>query len=542
MFKVYIGTDEYLYENPVRLETLSFKYTGPFYAAKVNNRLRELSYEINSDSIVEFLDYTYYDSTRIYATSMRYLISMAFERVYPHIQIKFSNSISMGIYGKAVNDTLTPEMIQNVIKEMHLLIENNFPIVRKKSSIAKTKKIYTELGYLDKVETLNYRKERVNIYECDGYMNYMYGYMIPSTGYLTEFELFYYSPGFLVRYPRIEEKGQIPEFSDSPGFLRVLNKAEQWAINCEADMIYKMNRKIEANKQVEFVNMCETKHNNQLCELGDIISKDIDNIRLIAIAGPSSSGKTTFSRRLEIELLTRGIKPLMISIDNYYLPASQVPIDEFGEPDLEHVKALDLTLFNQNITGLVNGEFVSLPTYDFKDKIRKFTEPIQITRHTPIIIEGIHALNDLLTEFIPSDQKFKIYISPFAQINIDYQNPINLTDLRLLRRIVRDLQFRNTSPEKTLSMWPSVRRGEYKWIYPFIENANYIYNSELTYELCVLKKYALNALKQIPYDSEYFIQSNRLIKFLKYFKEIDQYLVPCNSLLREFIGHSVFEH
>lgn len=542
MFTISIGKDDYQFEAPVRLEELSKKYTGPFYAAKVNNRLRELSYTIESDSIVEFLDYTYYDSTRIYATSMRYLVSMAFDRVYPNIQIKFSNSISMGIYGKAVNDTLTPEMVQNVVKEMHELIQADFPIVRKKSSIKKTQKIYAEKGYFDKVNTLNYRKERVNIYECDQYLNYMYGYMVPSTGYLTEFELFYYSPGFLVRYPRIEEKGQIPEFSDSPGFLRVLNKAEQWAINCDADMIYKMNQKIEANKQVEFVNMCETKHNNQLCELGDIISKDIDNIRLIAIAGPSSSGKTTFSRRLEIELLTRGIKPLMISIDNYYLQTHQVPIDEFGEPDLEHVEALDLKLFNENITGLINGEAIRLPTYDFKIKERRFSEPQTISKHTPIIIEGIHALNDLLTEFIPSDKKFKIYISPFSQINIDYHNPINLTDLRLLRRIVRDLQFRSTSPEKTLSMWPSVRRGEYKWIYPFIESANYIYNSELTYELCVLKKYALHALKQIPYDSEYFIQSNRLIKFLKYFKEIDQYLVPCNSLLREFIGHSVFEH
>ncbi|MDD3478763.1 MAG: nucleoside kinase, partial [Candidatus Izemoplasmatales bacterium] len=338
------------------------------------------------------------------------------------------------------------------------------------------------------------------------------------------------------------EKGQIPEFADSPSFLRVLNKAEHWAIQCEADMIYKMNKKIEEGKSVEFVNMCETKHNNQLCELGDTISRDIENIRLIAIAGPSSSGKTTFSRRLEIELLTRGIKPLMISIDNYYLTVDKVPIDEFGEPDLEHVNALDLALFNQNITDLINGREVALPIFDFKDKKRIFQNPISISKSTPIIIEGIHALNDLLTEFIPSNQKFKIYISPLAQINIDYNNPINLTDLRLLRRIVRDLQFRNTSPEKTLSMWPSVRRGEYKWIYPFVESANYIYNSELTYELMVLKRYAMNALRQIPYDSEYFIQANRLMKFLKYFREIDQYLVPCNSLLREFIGKSVFEH
>lgn len=542
MIRIKVGEQMRSYPHPVRLEDLANEFTGPFYAAKVNNRLRELTYVVNQDATVEFLDFTYQDAARIYATSMRYLVSMAFDSVYPNLQIKFSNSIAMGIYGRAVNGVITAAMIDGVITEMHRLIALDLPIVRKKITIADAKKYYRSKGYLDKVETLNYRKQIVNIYECQGYRNYMYGYMVPSTGYLREFELFYYSPGFLVRYPRIEEKGQIPEFVDSPSFLRVLNRAEQWAINCDSDMIYKMNKKIEQNLQVEFVNMCETKHNNQLCELGDIISRDINNIRLIAIAGPSSSGKTTFSRRLEIELLTRGIKPKMISIDNYYLPVEKAPIDDFGQPDMEHVNALDLDLFNRNITDLINGEAVSLPYFDFKTHRRRYTVPIKIASHNPIIIEGIHALNDLLTEFIPSNHKFKIYISPLSQINIDYNNPISLTDIRLLRRIVRDLQFRGTPCEKTLSMWASVRRGEFKWIYPFIESANYIYNSELTYELCVLKKYAMKALLQIPNDSEHFIAANRLIKFLKYFKEISQYLVPCNSLLREFIGGSVFEH
>lgn len=542
MITIKVGDDIHRFSQGVRLEDLARQYPGAYFGAKVNNRLRELAYVVEDDANVEFLDFTYQDATRIYATTMRYLVCMAFHRVYPQLQIKFSNSISMGIYGRAVNGVITPAMVENAVAEMQAIIAADYPIVRKKETIANARKYYQSQGYTDKVETLKYRKEIVNIYECDGYKNYMYGYMVPSTGYLTEFELFYYSPGFLVRYPRIEEKGQIPEFSDSPGFLRVLTRAEQWAINCDSDMIYKMNRKIENKKQVEFVNMCETKHNNQLCELGDIISRDVDNIRLIAIAGPSSSGKTTFSRRLEIELLTRGIKPLMISIDNYYLPVEKAPIDEFGMPDLEHVNALDLDMFNRNITDLINGEPVALPFFDFKTRKRGFSAPLTISSHNPIIIEGIHALNDLLTEFIPASQKFKIYISPLSQINIDYNNPIGLTDIRLLRRIVRDLQFRSTSPEKTLSMWGSVRRGEYKWIYPFIESANYIFNSELTYELCVLKKYALNALLQIPNDSEYFIHANRLIKFLKYFREIDQYLVPCNSLLREFIGKSVFEH
>lgn len=541
MFTINVDGKSYDFENPVRLEELSEEIPGEYYAATVNNRLRELSYKVDYDADVTFLDYTYYDTTKIYGTSMRYLVAMAFHRLYPHVQIKFTKSISMGIYGRAINGDITKNMLEKVVKEMKAIVEADYPIVRRKFSIKDAKAYYKEEGYDDKVATLDYRKEKVNIYEADGYLNYMYGYMVPSTGYLNEFELTYYAPGFLVRYPRIEEKGEIPEFTDSPGFLRVLNRAERWAENCNADMIYKMNRLIEHGKEVQFVNMCETKHNNQLCELGDIIQKDINNIRLIAIAGPSSSGKTTFSKRLEIELLAREINPLMISIDNYYLPIEKAPIDEFGEPDLEHLNALDLDLFNETITDLINGEEVKLPLFDFNTRKRSWTEPIKLSKHSPIIIEGIHALNDALTEFIPADQKFKIYISPFTQVNIDYNNPINLTDIRLLRRIVRDLRFRNTTPAKTLAMWPSVRRGEYKWIFPFIESANYIYNSELTYELCVLKRYALDALKQIPNDSEHFIGANRLIKFLKYFNEIDDYLVPCNSLLREFIGKSVFK-
>ncbi|MFA5006459.1 MAG: hypothetical protein WC509_03195 [Candidatus Izemoplasmatales bacterium] len=543
MFTIMTGGVAHPFDSPVRLEDLARKTTRrPVYAAKVGNRLRELAYVVDHDADVEFLGYDNIDSNRIYATSMRYLICLAFFKVDPRLQIKFSNSIAMGVYGRAVNGELSPALIAKVVSEMKRLIALDLPIVRSQRSISSMRRHYQALGYVDKVETLKYRKEVVNVYECDGYLNYMYGYMVPSTGYLQEFELFYYSPGFLARVPRIEANGQIPEFADSPQFLRVLNKAEQWAIRCDADMIYKMNQKIEAGKTVEYVNMCETKHNNQLCELGQLIARDIESIRLIAIAGPSSSGKTTFARRLEIELLTHGIKPLPISIDNYYLPPEQAPIDEFGEPDFEHVDALDLKLFNQNVADLVAGQPVRLPVFDFKTHERILLPPVTVKPHEPIIIEGIHALNDLLTRFIPSDQKFKIYISPFAQINIDNNNPINLTDLRLLRRIVRDLQFRNTSPEKTLSMWPSVRRGEYKWIYPFIESANYIYNSELTYELAVLKRYAMAALLRIPNDSEHFVAANRLIKFLKYFKGIDDYVVPCNSLLREFIGKSVFAH
>ena len=242
--------------------------------------------------------------------------------------------------------------------------------------------------------------------------------------------------------------------------------------------------------------MCESKHNNMLSELGQIIKDNIDNIKIIAIAGPSSSGKTTFSHRLRIELLSRGIKPVKISIDDYYLDRNQAPKDEYGNPDLEHIEALDLELFNQHLLALIQGEEVQLPHFDFKIGKRVPGEKIRIDEHSPIIIEGIHALNHRLTSSIPKYQKFKIYISPLWQINIDNHNPINATDIRMLRRMVRDYKYRNTTPQKTIGMWSSVRKGEFRWIYPFQEEADYIFNSELTYELGVLKKYAFTSIRK----------------------------------------------
>lgn len=529
------------FNNPVYLKDLVKEYPGTYYAALVNNRLRELSYRVSYDAKIEFLDYSFYDSTRIYATSMRFLICMAAYRIYPDVQIKFSNSISMGIYGRALNTVINKEMLDNIIREINKIISEDHDITRKQISIEEASKYYEALGYLDKVETLKYRREAVNIYKCDGYKNYMYGYMVPSTGYLKDYEIHFLNPGFLVRYPRREEKGEIPEFSDSPKFFNVLNKSENWAVKLGVDMIYKMNKCIETCDINKFVELCENRHSEQLDELSNLIIAR-KNIRLIAIAGPSSSGKTTFSRRLEDTLTAKGMKPLMISIDNYYLPVDQAPIDEFGKPDLEHLNSLDIDLFNQNMEDLINGKEVSLPYYNFKLKKRTWTDAFSIKETTPIIIEGIHALNNELSKKIAAEKKFKIYISPFTQINIDYNNPINLTDLRLLRRIVRDLQFRNTTPEETLDMWPSVRRGEYRWIYPHIETADYIFNSELTYEFAVLKTYAENALKHIEKGSHHFIQANRLLKFLKYFSTIEGSHVPKDSLLREFIGGSIYEH
>ena len=517
--------------------------TQKYIAAKVNNRLRELNYEVYYDCEIELLDLTNSDAVKVYETSLRYLLAMAFRRVYPQYSVRFSYNVSRSIFIQFLNfsGSIDNSIIQNLKKEVDALIEKDISFNRVTMSKEEAIEIYKKEGYYDKIDILKYRPEKiVHLYECDGYLNYMYGYMVPSTGYLKYYVLRQYNPGLILQYPRAELGGLIPAFEEAPTFGKALKKAHQWAIICDAETVAKMNSHVSEETVVDFVNMCETKHNNMLAELGQIIEKDIDNIRLIAIAGPSSSGKTTFSNRLRIELMSRGINPLRISIDDYYLPKNQAPLDENGNPDLEHIEALDIDLFNEHMLKLIQGEEITLPSFNFKTGMREDGPKCKVDSKTPIIIEGIHALNDILTSSIPKHQKFKIYISPQIQINIDNHNPISLTDIRLLRRIVRDKKSRNTSAEKTLEMWSSVRRGEFNWIYPNQEGANYIFNSELTYELCVMKKYALPALQAINNDHPYFIMANRLIKFLKHFKDIDDKFVPCNSLLREFIGGSCF--
>ena len=543
MYKVKIKNQVYIYNEKKTLEEIAEELKIIAYVAKVNNRLRELGYYINYDCELEFLDLTNYEAARVYETSLRYLLIMAIEALYPKAILKFHQSISrtFSVTISNISDEINSILLNKISQKLIEISEANYPIIRKKIAKNDAFALYKEKGYFDKIDILKYRQEdTVNIYECNGYLNYMFGYMVSSTSLIKDFALHLSKNGFICQYPRAELAGKIPALANEPRYQKMIDEAKEWAMICDADTIAKMNNHIENSTIIDFVNMCETKHNNQLAELGLMIKNNINNIRLIAIAGPSSSGKTTFSHRLRIELMTRGLHPVKISIDDYYLNRNQAPKDEYGNPDLEHIEALDVDLFNKDLLALIEGKEVQLPVFDFKKGERLKGKKIKITSNQPIIIEGIHALNEKLTALIPREQKFKIYISPTTQINIDYHNPIMATDVRLLRRIVRDAKYRKTNPADTFAMWASVRKGEFKWIYPFQEEANYIFNTELTYELGVMKKYALPVLASIDRNNEYFIQANRLVKFLKYFKDIDDRLVPCNSLLREFIGESCF--
>jgi uridine kinase len=542
MAKITINNKHIDIDAPTSIKELIEDKNQEIIVARVNNRLRELSYRFLYDATIDLIKLDNVEAVSVYQHSLRYLIAMAFKNIYPDYKLKFKYSISRSIFCYVTNHQVEDMevVLQNVTKEMDRLVSLDLSFDRLTYSKEDALAFYNDKGYYEKAELLSYRPEQnVHFYKCDDYMNYMYSYMVDSTGYLKDYSLMPYGEGFIIQYPRAELKGEIPVFKDAPKYLETLRKASMWADVVEADYISKLNHHVENQSTLEFVHMCEAKHNAMLTEIGDRI-KDHSEIRLIAIAGPSSSGKTTFSNRLRIELMTRGLKPVTISLDDYYKNREDLIPDENGEVDLEHINTLDTEYFNQNMIDLINGKEVDIPQFDFHSKRRKGYKKLKISGNNPIIIEGIHALNETMTSLVPKENKFKIFISPQLQMNLDDHNPISITDLRLLRRIVRDKKFRNANALRTINMWDSVRRGEFKWIYPNQEQADYVYNSGLQYELCVMKKYALPTLKEVPNDSEHYITANRLIKFIKYFVDIDDSYVPNNSLLREFIGGSCF--
>ena len=541
-FNITFNGEKKTYEEPITVIDIVGTDRN-IVCAYVNNRVRELTYVLDKDATVVPLTIKDRDAKQTYEASLRFLVAMAMNNIHPGINVRFSYNVSRSIFMQI----LTPGIIanNNLVKElqeeMDKIVAADYPLVRNILSKEETKKILIKEKYQDKLDILEYRPEKTcHLYDCNGYKNYMYNRMVPSTGYIMKWKVKYYHPGVIIQYPREELGGEIPEFEDSPTFGKTLKKAYEWGVATRFDNIVNINHRIETDGPIDVITLGEQRHNRQLCELGELIEGDKDNIRLICIAGPSSSGKTTFANRLRIELLSRGIDPIRISMDDYYLPRDQAPKDENGEPDLESVDALDVELFNKNMADLVAGETVDLPKFDFKVGHRVKGRTLKVPDNQPIIIEGIHALNDRMTESIPQHQKFKIFIAPQGQINIDNHNPLSLTDLRLLRRIVRDYQFRGSSALETMSMWASVRKGEFKWIYRTQEGANYVFNSFLPEELSVMKKYAMPLLQAIEQENPYFPVAERLIRMLKFFDDMPDEWVPCNSILREFIGGSCY--
>ena len=550
MIKVKFNNREISVEEGTRvLDLVEAKERKNLAVCQVGAQVKELNYKLsekNDGMSIKLLNLNNAEAGRAYSTTLRYIIAMAFHRIYPEVRIRFSYNISRSIFCQSLTKNFNmSRAVEEISREVKHIIEEDLPIERVTVTIEEATEIYKKFNLDDKIEILKYRPENtVHLYKCGEYYNYLHSYMVPSTGCIHNYTITPYSPGFIIQYPRHDLDANIPEFEEEATYCKTLQRAYDWAESVKAQTVSDINRKIDNGETLEFVQLCEAYHNKQLTELGDRIENDIENVRLVAIAGPSSSGKTTFCNRLRIELLSRGINPVTISMDDYYFEKDKIcelqgrPIDKL---DLEHIDCLDIELFNKDLFDLINGEEVTLPHFNFKLDKREAGKTIRVEQNVPIIIEGIHALNEKLTKSVPKHQKFKIYIAPHAQLNIDNHSPLSITNARLIRRIVRDMQFRNCSAANTIDMWQSVRNGEFRWIYPNQENADFVFNSSLGYELCVLKKKAMEALMQIEPTAPQYLTANRLIKTLKYFRQIDDdSIIPCNSLVREFIGGSCF--
>ncbi|MDD3899521.1 MAG: nucleoside kinase, partial [Syntrophomonadaceae bacterium] len=404
------------------------------------------------------------------------------------------------------------------------------------------RRIFARQGQMDKVKLLEFRdKDHVHIYELDGFYEYFYGYMLPFTGLINCFRLLNYPPGLILQTPEKDNPGHIEEYLEQPKLAQVFQEAKKWAEMLDTPHVAALNDIITHGSAGDLIRVNEALHEKKIAYIADRICAD-SGIRVVLISGPSSSGKTTFAQRLLIQLRVNGRRPVMVSLDDYFVDRDLTPRDEDGDYDFEALEALKLDLFNDHLIRLIKGEEVEMPIYSFKDGCCALQGRMtRVPLGEPIIIEGIHGLNEHLTWSIPREQKFKIYISALTQLNVDYTNRIPTTDSRLLRRILRDSRTRGYSARETLERWPSVRRGEERNIFPFQENADVMFNSSLVYELSVLRPYVEPLLLEISPEYPQNLEARRLLKFLSYFQELGADEVPHNSILREFVGGSCFK-
>lgn len=508
-----------------------------------NNQIRSLNYEISEDTEVELIDISHTDGMRIYIRGLCYIMAKAFHELYPNALLTVKYQLSNSMYYVVENMDVTNKMIQNVHKRMDEIIAQDLPIKKIIMAKEEAKKLYDKYHTLRGIAQLdNPVKQTVSLYYCEEYFDYYYGTMPISTGYLKIYDIAKYKDGFIIRYPSTKDVTKLQKFKEYDKLLAALDDYEHIHNLLDINTLYKLNRAIKEGEAKNIVLLDEALHEKRLSRIADDIASKKD-VKMILIAGPSSSGKTTFAQRLGLQLQLNGLRPRTLSVDNYFVERENNPKDENGQYDFETIDAIDIDLLNDNILRLLKGEEVSLPTFDFTTgkKIYK-GNMMKMNEEDVLVIEGIHCLNDKLTLQIPKEKKYKIYISALTVLNIDYYNRISTTDSRLLRRIVRDYQFRGYSALHTLRMWPSVNKGEKKNIFPYQEEANIMFNTSLVYEISVLKSYAEPLLRAISSSEKEYAEAKRLLEFLSYFEPIPNDLVPTNSLLREFIGGGDFKY
>ena len=508
-------------------------------AARVNNEVKSLDFVIDKDCTIELIDRANIDGRRIYTRGLLYVMGKAFSELYPDALLTVNYQLSNSMLCQVDNMAVTEEMIKNVNERMQEIVKKDLPITKKRMTKQEAIEFYETHHTLKGRLQLDV-KDSVLLYYCEDYFNYFYGVMPITTGYMSIYEIIKYGDGFLIRYPSQEKPNELPPMQERKKLVATLDEYDELHRVLDINTIYKLNREIENNRIKDDILIDEALHEKKIAGIANDILKRRD-VKVILIAGPSSSGKTTFAQRLGIQLKINGIKPVTISVDNYFVERKDTPVDENGKYDFECIEAIDLKLFNDHLSSLLNGEEVEVPTFDFTTGTKVFDgKKMKLAPNEVLVIEGIHCLNDRLTANIPKEQKYKIYISALTVLNIDYYNRISTTDTRIIRRIVRDNQFRGYTALHTLEMWDSIKRGEEKNIFPYQEEADSMFNSSLIYELAVLKDYAMPLLAEIDNTHPIFSEAKRLYKFLSYFKSIPPQLIPSYSLLREFIGGSIF--
>jgi uridine kinase len=516
---------------------------NPIIAALVNNTLTSLSYKVEINSEVKAVRLYSHYGNRIYRRSLSFLLAMASREIFPNRHLIIGHSLGDAFYyyyeGMA---QISDEDVSALEQKMREISEQALPITRRVLSYEQTLNYIEKEGLDATLQLLRYRNDpKIPVYTCHNFIDLSYEPLVQNTDLLKIFKLRNYPPGFLLRFPQARTPDHVSEFQDNPILFSIYTEYKAWGKILDLNCTGRLNRLIEQREIQHFIQVAEALHEKKISLIADRIHEKRDRVKVVLIAGPSSSGKTTFTRRLAIQLRVLGFNPVIIGLDDYFLPIELTPLDEFGKPNFEDLHSLNVELLNRHLLSLFEGEEVEVPIFDFvNQRPKEQGTKLRFSNRSILLMEGIHGLNPGLTPNIPEDRKYRVYISALTQLNLDDHNRISTTDNRLIRRFVRDHQFRGNSALDTLNMWESVRRGENKNIFPYQNEADSAFNSALDYELAVLKPYVEPLLKTVKANEDVYNEALRLLGFLENFSAIPSHMVPEDSILREFIGDSIF--
>ena len=515
---------------------------APVIAALVNGELRELTYPVRSDARVDPVFLSNSDGVRIYRRSLSFLLVTTVCELFPEAQLFVDHTLPFGGFFCQVRgrEPFSAEELAQIGARMREIVAEDAPITREPVPLDEAIRMFHARGEEEKVQLLTRRqKGYLSLYNLRGSRDYFHGYMVPSTGYLRYFALHLWPPGFVLQYPRRHRPTELLPVRDYPQLTTIFREYGEWLRLLGVESVSGLNEAIANGRIREIILVSEALQEERVAHIADQIARRRGEARLVLVAGPSASGKTTFSKRLSIQLLAHGIRPFPLALDNYFVDREKTPRDEHGHYDFEALGALDVPLFNQHLLALMRGEVIQLPRFDFKTGRREKGETVQLGSDHVIIVEGIHGLNPRLVPSVRGERTFRIYVSALTQLNTDRHNRVPTTDTRLIRRIVRDATYREYTAEETLKRWESVRRGEKRYIFPYQEHADVMFNSALVYELAVLKPLAEPLLLQVEHTSPRHVEAKRLLTFLQWFEPCGPDLIPDNSILREFIGDSI---